>query len=226
MPSYEDYSKNYLFILGGHLADLMIISVLWLLCSVPIVTMGASTAALYYATTKHFTESSGKPFQDFFRSFKQNLKQGILLTAIYLIYGGLLVFDIWVARNSFCGISLPSIYEQVAYVLTLPIIFTIPYVFAYLSRFNNTIRETLRHCFFFCAMHILHTLILLILAIAAGAAMFLFPPCALVVPAVCAYLCSLLIEKDFRQAQEIRDSHVSAETGTAQDSSSEGMIKE
>ena len=207
MPSYESYSKNYLFILGGHLADMMIISLLWLVFSLPVVTLGASTAALYYATTKHFNDSSGKPFGDFIHSFKQNLKQGILLTLIYLVYGGLLAFDIYVARNGFRGITLPSIYEQVAYVLTLPVIFTLPYVFAYLSRFNNTIKETLKHCFFFCATHILHTLIILMLVIASGAAMVLFFPCVLVVPALCAYLCSHYIEKDFRQALDIRSSH-------------------
>lgn len=208
MPSYESYSKNYLFILGGHLADMMILSLLWLLFSIPIVTMGASTAALYYATSKHFSDSSEKPFQDFIRSFKQNYKQGILLTLIYLVYGGLLAFDIYVARNGFHGITLPAIYEQVAYVLTLPIIFTLPYVFAYLSRFNNTIKETLKHCFFFCATHILHTLIILLIVLASGIAMVLFPPCALVVPAAGSYLCSHYIEKDFRQALEISKSHI------------------
>jgi uncharacterized membrane protein YesL len=228
MPSYESYSKNYLFILGGHLADMMILSLLWLVFSIPIVTTGASTAALYYATTKHFNDASEKPFQDFFHSFKQNLKQGILLSLIYLVYGGLLAFDIYVARNGFRGITLPAIYEQIAYVLTLPIVFTLPYVFAYLSRFNNTIKETLKHCFFFCATHILHTLILLLLVIASGIAMALFPPCALVVPALCAYLCSHYIEKDFRQALEIRNSHSvssdegpSAETPHIEESTSE-----
>lgn len=228
MPSYESYSKNYLFILGGHLADMMILSLLWLLFSIPIVTIGASTAALYYATTKHFSDSSEKPLQDFLHSFKQNLKQGILLTLIYLVYGGLLAFDIFVARNGFHGITLPAIYEQVAYVLTLPIVFTLPYVFAYLSRFNNTIKETLKHCFFFCATHILHTLIILLLVLASGAAMVLFPPCALVVPVACAYLCSHYIEKDFRQALYISNSHrdnsdgkSSTETRVVEESTSE-----
>jgi len=228
MPSYESYSKNYLFILGGHLADMMIISLLWFLFSIPIVTMGSSTAALYYATIKHFSDASEKPLQDFLRSFKQNLKQGVFLTLIYLVYGGLLAFDIYVARNGFHGITLPAIYEQIAYVLTLPIIFTLPYVFAYLSRFNNTLKETLKHCFFFCATHILHTLIILLLVIASGVAMVLFPPCALVVPAACAYLCSRYIEKDFRQAQDIRNSHridpdeePSAETPYIEESTSE-----
>lgn len=150
MPSYESYSKNYLFILAGHLADVMILSLLWLLFSIPIVTIGPSTAALYYATTKHFNDSSEKPLQDFLHSFKQNVKQGILLTLIYLVYGGLLAFDVYVAKNGFHGITLPALYEQVAYALTLPIVFTLPYVFPYLSRFNNTIKETLKHCFFLC----------------------------------------------------------------------------
>jgi uncharacterized membrane protein YesL len=205
MSSFDKITKSYLYSLGGKLADFMILSVLWLIFSIPVVTMGASSAALYYAINRRFAHKSEAAASDFMHSFKQNLKQGTLLTLIYLGYGSILAFDIYAARNGINGSTLPEIYEQIAYVLILPIAFTLPYVFAYLSRFDNTVKEILRHCFFFCATHLLHTIAILLLVLTSGAAMFFFPPCALVVPAVCAYLCSIYIEKDFRQALVLRD---------------------
>lgn len=200
MSSFEKITKSYLYSLGGKLADLMILSSLWILFSLPVVTIGASSAALYYAINRRFTNKSEAVASDFMHSFRQNWKQGIILTLIYLGYGGLLAFDTYAARNGFNGTTLPEIYEQVAYVLILPVAFTLPFVFAYLSRFDNKVKDILRHSFFFCATHLFHTIAILLLMLLSGAAMFFFPPCALVVPAVCAFLCSKYIEKDFRQA--------------------------
>lgn len=206
MSSFDKITKSYLYSLGGKLGDMMILSVLWLLFSLPVVTMGTSSAALYYAINRRFSHKSEAAASDFMHSFRQNLKQGIFLTLIYLGYGSILAFDIYAARNGINGTTLPEIYEQIAYVLILPVAFTLPYVFAYLSRFDNTVKEILRHCFFFCATHLLHTIIILLLVLASGAAMVFFPPSALVVPAICTYLCSKYIEMDFRQAIRLRDS--------------------
>jgi len=118
---------------------------------------------------------------------------------IYLIYGTLLAFDIYVARNGFRGIELPKIYEQIAYVLILPVVFTLPYVFAYLSRFDDTILKTLKHSFILCAGHPVHT-IMIVLAVLTSALLMVFVPAIFVIPASCAYFCSRFIERDFKKA--------------------------
>lgn len=197
MAEYDKYANSWIYNLGDKLGDIIILSVLWFVFSIPIITIGPASAALYYAVVRRFRLGCHSPFQDFLHGFRQNWKQGILLTLIYIIYGLLVALDIVFAQRGIGNVNLPSIYGQVAYVLLLPIAFTLPYVFPYLSRFANTIKATLRHSFFLSASHFFHTLGILILMIGSAYAMPIFPPSVLVVPALCALICSYMIENDF-----------------------------
>ncbi|MDD3959913.1 MAG: YesL family protein [Oscillospiraceae bacterium] len=216
MSVYDKVTHSKLYALGDKLGDLIILSLLWLVFSLPVITIGASTAALYHAAYRRFYRDSQTPRQDFMRSLKQNLRQGILITLIYLVYGAFLAFDIYAARNGIGNVKLPAFYEQVAYALILPVVFTLPFIFAYLSRFSNTIRNTFKHSFFFCSSHPIHAVGMLLLAIVSGALMIVFLPAVLLVPVTSAYLCSKWIEKDFNEV--IRATGIE----NASDSSSEG----
>lgn len=197
MSAYDRITQSKFYSLGNKLGDLIIISLLWLVFSLPIITLGPSTSALYYATTRRFYHNSQAPRKDFMHSFRMNLKQGVLLTLICIVYGGLIVFDIYVARNGLGDYTLPAFYEQVAYVLLIPIILTLPYLFAYLSRFSTTLRTIIKHSMVFSIIHPFHAIGLLLIAAVSGAVMIVFPPSALLIPVGGAYLCSKWIERDF-----------------------------
>lgn len=74
----------------GNLADFFVLSVLWEVCCLPVVTIGASTTALYYVTMKMARNREGELIRSFFASFRQNLRQGIALWAGYLVAGVLI----------------------------------------------------------------------------------------------------------------------------------------
>ena len=63
----------------GNLADFFLLSCLWYLCCLPVVTAGAATTALYYVTLKMARGQEGQLIPAFFHSFKQNLKQATAL---------------------------------------------------------------------------------------------------------------------------------------------------
>lgn len=201
MTTYEGYQKNKLFILGGKLADLMVLSGLWLLCCLPVVTIGPSTAALYYSVNKRFGQKAeDNPSALFFHSFKDNLKQGILLTIIYIVFCGFIAFDIAASRNGIAGFTLPEGYEMFAYVLILPVVFTVFYIFPCISRYSNTVKNSLMNSFLLSATHIGHTVCLVLMNAVTALACVFFPPVVLVLPALCTLLSSKLIEKDFAAA--------------------------
>lgn len=58
------------------LADILVLSVLWLLCSVPVVTVGAATAALYDACARGMRGGRGDAWRRFFHTFRAELKTG------------------------------------------------------------------------------------------------------------------------------------------------------
>lgn len=201
MASYEKFQNNRLFILGGKLWNVMVLSLLWLLCSLPVITIGASSSALYFSTVRCLREQKEDTLcRCFFRSFKSNLLQGIVAELIYIVYGGLVGLDIYVARNGINGFELPEFYEPVAYALLLPIAFTLPFVFPSIARFSNKLRNIFKNSFVLCASHPLHTVAILLLVAVSGLVCVLFPPIATVVPCLCAWLCSMMTESDFKKA--------------------------
>ena len=81
--------------------DIVILHFLWLLTSLPILTIGASTTALYYTTMKCIRNGQGGVVKLFFKSFRENFKQATGIGVLALLAGVLCAFDMWfaVSRN-------------------------------------------------------------------------------------------------------------------------------
>lgn len=70
---------------------MVVLSVLWCLCSLPILTLGASSAALYHTAVKVIRQNRGYAFATFRDSFKGSLRQTfpftVLLVLVYVLFG-------------------------------------------------------------------------------------------------------------------------------------------
>ena len=75
--------KGKFFIFIDTFSDLVILGLLWTFCSLPIVTIGASSSALYYSVARTIRYGEGKPVQVFFRNFRTNIKSTIIPTMLY-----------------------------------------------------------------------------------------------------------------------------------------------
>lgn len=74
--------------------NLIILNVLWLVCSLPLVTMGAATAALYSTVFQFQTNDETNVLRPFFRAFGANFKQATLLWLPLLAVIALLLLDL------------------------------------------------------------------------------------------------------------------------------------
>ena len=72
------------------------LNLLWLICSLPIFTIGASTTALYYTSLKIIRDLEGNVTQTFFRSFKENFRQSTIIWMIMLGLGLFLAADFYI----------------------------------------------------------------------------------------------------------------------------------
>ena len=197
---YDRVSNSKFYVLGDKLGDIIILSFFWFICSIPIVTMGTASSALYFAVHKRFHDHSSTPGHDFWHSFKQNLPQGVALNVVLLLYGAITGFNFFVAIWGFRGIHMPSWYAPVAAFLILPFLCAVPYTFAYLARFKNTFKNTLFHSFTFSTMYPGHMFLMLLYMILSLAIMIAFFPAILFLPFTCCYLCHRCCEKDFAYA--------------------------
>ena len=65
--------------------DVMVLGFLWILCSLPVLTIGASSTALYYAMVKCVKNNDGYAVKEFFHSFKMNLMPATIIWVILAV---------------------------------------------------------------------------------------------------------------------------------------------
>ncbi len=143
----------------GRLGDMMVLNVLWILCSLPVFTIGASTTALYYCTLKIVRNEDYGNIKMFFKSFRQNFKQATMIWIPMLIIGGVLLFDF----NFFGKVmadagAMRIICQSVTIAIMVLWIFEFLYVWPVLSRFDNTIKNTVTNAAFMSVRYLGSTL--------------------------------------------------------------------
>jgi len=182
---------------GTLLADLFILNLLWSLCSIPIITLGATTTAMYYVTTRQISQREGYISKDFFKSFKNNFIQATIITVLLIIISVILFLNI-----KFMAVmgNLKGIFLIINLVVAFELLITSIYIFPLLSRFNLRTIELFQKAFFIANRHILTTFTCLILLVAVIAfSIFVFAPAIVLIFSFYAYLTSLMFVKIFRK---------------------------
>lgn len=118
---------------------------LWFICSIPVVTLGAATTALYEVLLKLQKDEEGAIGRSFFRGFRNNLKSATL--AWLPILGSELVFGLNLFYYAILGGGECPVQSVVFGILTVLALTAYGYVFPILARFENTTAGTFRMAF-------------------------------------------------------------------------------
>ncbi len=143
----------------GKFFDIMILNVLWFVCSIPIVTIGASTTAVYYVTLKLVRDEEGATIKSFFKSFRENFKQSTIIWLLMLAAGAVIGFDMYfflmmqTEASTFRTVMI-SIFGGFGILY----LFIGLFVFPLQSRFYNPVKRTLFNAFFMSVRHFLQTI--------------------------------------------------------------------
>lgn len=176
------------------------LNLLWMICSLPIITIGASTTALYYACLKIVREEGYDAARLFFHSFKQNFKQATVIWLILLAFGIFLGVDGYILyhlRASSSGGIAVMWTLLMAILIAAAVIFVIVllYVFPLLASVENTTAAMLKNAFLIGTHYLFST----ILMFAVHFAVFYitvawFTPLFIFGEGLCAMICSWLIK--------------------------------
>ena len=191
-----------LFLFGEQLFNIMAVSIFWVLCCLPIVTIIPATSALYYVVVKLIRKNNGSLLGNYFSSFRDSLRIGIPLTSIVLIYTTTMVAGIWALNRVVESGSLGMMGNYLSYAakaLLIPLLLVFPYLAPVISRFSINIGSILKLSLVMSFRFFWRTVLLL--AIIAGAAVVLWfiPPSVIILPGICALVCSFLIEPVLRK---------------------------
>lgn len=155
----NEMEENIIFDKFILLFNLMILNVMWFICSIPIVTIGASSAALNYTCIKLRRDEGDSIVKMFFHSFALNVRQGMvlgtgMLAILIILFAGLI--QALGAVNA--GHSISVVFAVILVLLIFMWIVVYTYLFMVLSRFDNSIFRTIINSIYFIAQDFFRTL--------------------------------------------------------------------
>lgn len=138
--------------------DLILLNILWLVCCIPIITIGASTTALYYMTMKMVRNQESGVVKGFFKSFRQNFRQSVPMTMLLLVFAGVLIADFHILSGS--KSQGASIFYGVCVTLLLIGGAIFSYAFPLLAKFENTVGKMMTNAAKIAVTHLPQTAVL------------------------------------------------------------------
>jgi len=140
-PLYNFFSR---------LLDMIKLNFLWLVFSLPVVTIGASTAAAFAVTLKMVDEREGYIAKQFFSAFKANLKQGIPAGLLNLFF----VYALYLDFQLFHAVEGNPIYFLIFGIVGSTLCFGyFIYTYALMARYENTLLKTFKNSMDICVKY-------------------------------------------------------------------------
>ena len=147
----------------GTIGNLVVLNLIFLLCCVPVVTIGDALCSLYFALMHRLRDDSSGLVKDFFSSMRSNFRQATLswlicLVLIFVLYGDFRIF-------SPAGLSPNTAFFYFFVILGALIFFTAEYVFPVIASFENKLPVLYTNSFTFAAKNPGGTILLAVIQI-------------------------------------------------------------
>lgn len=170
----------------GFMLDALLISIAWAICSAPMITLGASTAALNRVAQNWMKDRSECDLKHFFLAFRENWKGGTLVWLILLVPLAVILFNAyatWIALVGTTSAAKWMIVISAALWMAVAI-----YAFALQATFENPPLRTVLNALRIAASHLPTTLILVAMFAFAVAVTLLIPYGAFLYTPICVFL--------------------------------------
>ena len=200
------------------IANLMILSFFWLLCSLPLVTLLPASAGLYHTMVKVVRGSGSGVAGDFFKSFAGACKKGVLLSLIAAAAGGALAYALYFGAQAKEKSVWGAGYFLFGVVIAVILVSAVLHMIPALARFEGGLSMYIRMGLYFAGKAPLKTLLrLVLLAVTVFLADF-YPIALLILPGVYMDLVSPGMEKQLQSFMEENGlEEPSGETGDGED---------
>lgn len=157
-----------LFTTLTRIADLFILNFLFIVCCLPVFTIGASVSALYYVTMKMAADEDCYTVKSFFKAFKENFKKSTVIWIIDAFVGISLFIDYKIIRGDYGKIFNPeSKFTNAMFILfilaSIIWIYVTLYVYPIQAKFENTIKNTIVNALYMSILNLPKTLLIVVM---------------------------------------------------------------
>lgn len=196
--------QNRIIWVINKIVDMVFLSALWVVCSIPIVTIGASCAALYHTVTKAIREDTGYPVRSYLQSFKSNLRPTILFTLFTEIMLAVFAFVIFYCYKNPMGFltQFYAVFSLICIILTLLVQI---HTFSLIGRFHLTGRQLFTLVVRLMGRNLPKNFLLICMLAFAIEGGIYYPPLLFIIPAGYTFLVSVVEEPVFAKHINIRE---------------------
>ena len=192
-------SDGKFFYYLNKIGQILILTTLFLVSCIPIITIGSSITSFYYAMIKSIRRERGYPTTEFLSCFRRNLIKGSIVTlGLGIAFGLLYVNREYVAKQG--DVTSPGmviVYDFLFIVLLLLVMF----IFPVMSRFHLKLLALLRLSLLMALRHLPITICLTAGVLLSGILLYYVVPIPFIVvlPGVWCYASTYLVEPVLRK---------------------------
>lgn len=152
--------------------DMGLLTLIYLVFCIPVVTAGAATTSLYYVSAKVLRHNRSYVWREFWSCFKSGFVQSTIVWVVTAVIAVLLVFNMQIVGSN--TESAKSGYLVGVYLAMLFVLLCIScYVYPIISRFSTKLSQILRLSLYCAFRHFLHTIVLVAILVATVALIYL-----------------------------------------------------
>lgn len=177
------------------LVDCVLLSAAWLICCIPIFTIGASTTAMYYAAHKTLVRGKGYILSSFWEGFKSNFKRSTGIWLIQLVVMGVLAGDIYITHAMLKAGNDMGVFYYLFLIMMLYAVIWMIYTVSYEARFENTWKNIIKNAAIFSVIHLKWSICMLALLLVVIFVIIVMPPFIFLFPAALFASYAMILEK-------------------------------
>lgn len=140
------------------ITNLVCLNVLWLLCSLPVITGGAATTAMYYVVFQYITKQDDAALKPFFRAFRENFRAVTPIWILNLLVGAALCAEIFYLSRG-AQIWLIAIFAVLLFIYSGASL----YLYPLLARYDAPVKTTILNSFALAIHHFISTTLVIVL---------------------------------------------------------------
>lgn len=207
------------------IADLIILNLLFVICSIPIITFGAAYSAKYYVAMKIVRGEGTGVIVPFFKSFIRNFKQSTIVWFIMLIAIALITLDWrWVLYNGWSDTALPYKIGIIAFSIAVALMTIV--IFPTIARYEMKTTELFKAALIFIFIKFIQLILVLALMVGSVIACLWYAQWFPLIYVFCStsityFLCVLFIKQfdklEKSQAEKLKALKESVETNPEKD---------
>ncbi len=147
----------------GRIGDIIILNLIFVVTSLPVITIGTALSALYTVAMKLARGEEPSILKEYMKAFRRNMKPATI-SWLFMAAAGVFIFVDFRLVGVFSGTAYTVMRLLLAMIFGVWVL-TFLYLFPYIARFENTVFHSIKNALFLSAAHVPSTVMMLVISV-------------------------------------------------------------